>query len=151
MSKKSARVALLVLGTVFLAIQLIPVDQSNPLARSELAAPPEVATVLRRACYDCHSNETVWPAYARVAPASWLISHDVQEGREELNFSRWSEYSSKKQAEKRKEIAEETTEGNMPLWYYVTLHPEARLSNDERRLIQSWLSASEPSPVTLMR
>jgi cytochrome c551/c552 len=151
MSKKSARVALLVLGTVFLAIQLIPVDQSNPPARSELAAPLEVAAVLRRACYDCHSHETVWPAYARVAPVSWLISHDVQEGREELNFSIWSEDTSKKQAEKRKEIAEETAEGNMPLWYYVTLHPEARLSNDEQRLIRSWLSASEPSPVTLMR
>jgi len=60
-----------------IAIQLVPVPRSNPPAETEVAAPDPVRAVLRRACYDCHSGETVWPLYSRVAPASWLVAYDV--------------------------------------------------------------------------
>ena len=75
-------------------MQLIPVERSNPSVRNQFAASPEVETILRRACYDCHSNETRWPWYARVAPISFLLWRDVKEGRKELNFSIWDRYES---------------------------------------------------------
>jgi hypothetical protein len=89
--------------------------------------------ILRRACFDCHSNETVWPWYAYVAPVSWLVASDVEEGREELNFSQWDAYNADRQAHKIKECGEEVAEGEMPLWFYVPAHPEARLSQADIR------------------
>src|SRR5450759_484008 len=72
------------------AIQLIPVDRTNPPVQKEMPAPPDVQAILRRSCYDCHSNETVWLWYSKVAPISWLVSRDVRQGRRELNFSDWT-------------------------------------------------------------
>src|SRR5262245_60103796 len=72
---------------VFLLIaQLITIQRTNPPLKGDLAAPPHIKTLLTRACYDCHSNETRWPWYACIAPVSWLIVHDVERGRQELNF-----------------------------------------------------------------
>jgi len=123
---------------ILLAIQLIPVERSNPPVSSEVPADPATREILRRACYDCHSNETVWPWYSRVAPISLLVGHDVEEGREHLNFSTWDRYDAKKRRKKLDEVVEEVEEGNMPLWFYVPLHPEAKLSDDERRAITTW-------------
>ncbi len=92
----------------------------------------------QRACYDCHSNETVWPWYSQIAPFSWLLAWDVQEGRKELNFSRWNRYSPKERAKKVKESWEEIEEGEMPPWFYLPLHPEARLSAEDRAVVQEW-------------
>jgi hypothetical protein len=78
------------LCVVFIMIQFVPVNRSNPPAQGDFRGSPEVVSVLRRACYDCHSNETVWPWYSRVAPLSWVIAHDVNEGRAVLNFSTWN-------------------------------------------------------------
>ena len=77
----------------------------------------------RQACFDCHSNETEWPAYSTVAPVSWLIQHDVSEGRAVLNFSEWQ-----RPQEEAKEAAEEVLEGEMPLRIYQLMHAHARLS-----------------------
>ena len=78
---------------VFLLIaQFITVQRTNPPLKEDLAAPPHIKTLLRRACYDCHSNETRWPWYTYIAPVSWLILHDVERGRQELNFSEWGSY-----------------------------------------------------------
>jgi Haem-binding domain len=127
---------------VFVAIQLVPVDRSNPPVEGEMPAPPEVREVLRRACYDCHSNETVWPWYSHVAPVSWLLARDVSEGRREVNYSRWSSYSPKRQAKLRKETWKEVEEGEMPPWYYLPMHPAARLDEADRaRLREFALSA----------
>lgn len=123
------------------AIQLIPVERSNPPVTERLAAPPPVEDLLRRACMDCHSNETVWPWYARVAPASWLVARDVREGREHLNLSTWDRYDARKRAELLEEMAEEVEEGKMPLKIYLPLHPEARLTASERALLVRWARA----------
>ena len=122
----------------FIAIQLVPVSRTNPPVEGDFRGSAEVVSVLRRACYDCHSNETVWPWYSRVAPVSWVIAHDVTEGRAELNFSTWDQLSTEKQAKAMKESWKEVAEGEMPTWYYVVLHPEARLSANDQSVLQAW-------------
>jgi hypothetical protein len=127
---------ILVIG--LLAMQFIPVERSNPLDRGQPAAPPEVETILRRACYDCHSNETRWPWYSRIAPLSFLLVRDVKEGRRELNFSIWNRYEQRRKARKLKEIVKEVEQGDMPPWYYIPVHPDAKLSQGHREAIMKW-------------
>jgi hypothetical protein len=126
---------LLLLGV---AIQFFPVDRSNPPVQEDIAAPPQVKAILKRACYDCHSNETNWPWYSQVAPVSWLLAWDVHEGREELNFSTWNRYSLKKRNKFIKESWEEVEEGEMPPWFYLPLHPEASLSDQDHTVLREW-------------
>jgi Haem-binding domain len=123
------------LAVVLLAIQLVPVARTNPPVVATVPAPPEVTSILRRACFDCHSNETTWPPQAYVAPVSWLVAHDVKEGREELNFSEWGPTQEKRVA---KNLAKEVEEGEMPPFLYVVAHPGAKLSKDDRALLSNW-------------
>jgi hypothetical protein len=136
--RKVLRRVLLALVLLFVAIQLVPVDRSNPRVTAEVPAPPEVRAVLRRACYDCHSHETTWPWYAKVAPASWLVAWDVRQGRDELNFSTWDRYPTSDRVKKLKQSWEEVAEGEMPPWYYLPLHRDAVLSSDDRALLRTW-------------
>ena len=122
----------------FIAIQLVPVNRTNPPVEGDLRPAPEVASVLHRACYDCHSNETRWPWYSRIAPVSWVITRDVNEGRAALNYSTWNQLSAEKQAEAMKESWDEVAEGKMPTWYYVPLHPEARLTPNDQSVLRAW-------------
>lgn len=123
---------------ILIAIQFIPVDKNNPPERSAAAAPPEVQVLLRQACFDCHSNETVWPWYSQIAPVSLLIARDVKNGRKEVNFSTWETFDEKRKARKLKEIAKEVEKGDMPPFYYLPLHPDAKLSPAERDVIVNW-------------
>lgn len=125
-------------------IQLVPVSRTNPPVISEIQAPDNVKVILKTSCYDCHSNETIWPWYSKVAPASWLVISDVDEAREEMNFSTWGQYSQKKKNEKLEEIWEEVGEEHMPLWQYVIMHPEAGLSEQDKKILQEWVSNSLP-------
>jgi hypothetical protein len=130
---------------VLAGIQFVPVDRSNPPVETEIPASAEVRAVLRRACYDCHSNETVWPWYSRVAPVSWLVARDVREGRRELNFSAWNRYETKARSKKLKETREEVAEGEMPPWFYVAIHGDAALSAGDVALLNAWaLAGAEP-------
>ena len=128
---------------LLLAAQLVPVDRANPPAGKEIVAPPDVMAVLERACYDCHSSETVWPAYSRIAPVSWLVARDVHEGREALNYSTWDRYSAAERAELLEETWEEVAEGEMPMKAYVVLHPSARLTAEDRAALQAWTSGRD--------
>lgn len=130
--------AALALCVAFIAIQFIPISRTNPPVQVDFRGSTEVVSVLRRACYDCHSNETTWPWYSHVAPLSWVIAHDVNEGRAALNFSAWNQLSADKQAEAIKESWEVVAEGKMPTWYYVALHPEARLSANDKSVLRTW-------------
>ena len=123
---------------MFGLIQIFPVNKTNPEVKGEIEVPNKIADIFERSCYDCHSNETVWPWYSKVAPVSWIMVSDVNEGREYLNFSEWDKYSPEKKAEKIKEIWEEVEEGEMPFWYYVSLHPEAKLSDGDKADIKEW-------------
>ena len=130
------------LAQVLLVAQFVPAGRSNPSERNFPDAPVEVQALMRRSCNDCHSNETVWPWYARIAPASFLIARDVKAGRKKLNLSIWGSYDELRKTRKKREIAKEVGGGDMPPWYYVPLHPEAKLSAEERELIVKWANQS---------
>jgi hypothetical protein len=121
-----------------IGLQLVPIDATNPPVEGDIPTPPEVKAILRRACYDCHSNETVWPWYSRFAPLSWMISRDVHDGRSELNFSTWDQYSAEEQLKKLKDSWEEVEDGGMPPWYYLSVHRDAVLSSADRALLWQW-------------
>lgn len=127
---------------VFVAAQFVPVPRSNPPVETEVPASPEAREVLRRACYDCHSNETIWPWYSRVAPASWLLAWDVNEGRDHLNFSTWNRLTETERQHAFEEIPEEIEAGAMPLPFYLPLHPEASLSDRDKAVIDAWVRES---------
>jgi len=123
---------------VVIVIQFVTVERTNPPVTGEINVTPELKSVLQKSCYDCHSNETVWPWYSKVAPVSWLVSKDVVEGREELNFSEWDKYTEKKRAKKMKEIIEEIDNGDMPMTIYTFMHNNAVLTEKEKELIKNW-------------
>ena len=127
---------LVIAGIVgFVLIQLVPVERSNPPVTQEIQwNSAETEQLAERACMDCHSNESEWPWYSYVAPVSWLVAHDVEEGRQKLNFSEWDQPN-----EDADEIVEQVEEGEMPLTKYVILHPEANLSNAERQTLLAGL------------
>jgi heme-binding protein len=133
-----------ILGVVLigflLVAQFVRIDRKNPAVESDVPAPPDVKAALRTACYDCHSNETRWPWYSRVAPVSWLLAYDVGEGRAEVNFSTWQSYDAARRRKMLKETTDTLNEGEMPPWYYGILHPEARLGDAERRALIAWAS-----------
>lgn len=130
----------IILVLALIAVQFVPVERANLPVESDAPMAAEVKTVIRRACYDCHSNETVWPWYSYVAPVSRLVAKDVREGRRELNFSEWNQYAENRRARKLKEIVEQVEKGKMPQWYYVMMHPDAKLSASDKELILKWAS-----------
>ena len=123
---------------VLLLIQLIPVDRTNPDVTSDVQAPTQVQSILRRACYDCHSNETVWPWYSRVAPVSWRVTGHVREGRKDLNFSEWPAFDFELQDLEFEEIRDQVEQRRMPPQDYLMMHPDARLSAADRRTLIDW-------------
>ena len=136
--RRIARRAGLGLVVVVLLIQVIPYgrDHSNPPVTQDAPWPSEQTRELAvRACYDCHSNETRWPWYSNVAPVSWLIQRDVDEGRRELNFS---EMNRRQEGD---EAAETIREGEMPPWFFTVPHPDARLSAAEKEELVAALTA----------
>lgn len=133
---------LLVLG-LFVLIQFVPYgrNHTNPPVRQEpVWDSPQTAALTRRACFDCHSNQTVWPWYSNIAPVSWLVLRDVDEGRSKLNFSEWD--LPQKDAE---EAAEQVQKGEMPPWFYLPAHPQAQLSTQEKQVLIRGLQATTGS------
>ena len=122
-----------------LAIQLVPIERDNPPVEEEVAAPPAVREILRRSCYDCHSNETRWPWYSYVAPVSWLVADDVHHARGHMNFSTWNDYDEEERVDHLEEAWEMVEDGEMPLWFYVLLHPEAELNEADKQAIHNWV------------
>jgi hypothetical protein len=137
------------LVAIFLLIQAVPYgrDHTNPPVTQEPAwDSPQTRTYAVAACYDCHSNETKWPWYTNIAPASWLVQNDVEGGRSALNFSEWD----RPQGEGAGEIVDVVQEGEMPPSYYAWMpnHRDARLSDSEKaafvRGLEATLRASPP-------
>jgi mono/diheme cytochrome c family protein len=135
-TRKSALVA----AAVILLVQLVPYGRAhrNP---PRIGEPPWNAPRTRQlfisACGDCHSNETRWPWYSHVAPASWLVQRDVEQGRSHFDVSEWG-----REGNEGDEAAEELESGEMPPWFYLPLHPEARLSEADERALLAGLRAT---------
>lgn len=126
----------------FLVIQLVPYGRAhaNPPVTAEPAwDSPQTRALAERACFDCHSNESEWPWYSNVAPVSWLVQRDVEEGREYLNFSTWGRGGEGEEAE---ELGEVIAEGEMPPRAYLLTHPEARLTAAEKEALMAGLQAT---------
>ena len=132
----------MIAAIVIAAAQFVPIEKSNPPVETEVPASPQVREILRRACYDCHSNETVWPWYSRVAPGAWLMAWDVNEGRDHLNFSTWNRLSDADRQYAFEEIRDEVESDGMPLPIYLPLHPDARLSEQDHATLDAWVRES---------
>lgn len=130
---------------VLVVMQFIPVDRSNPDYDKDFAldVTGDIRGILETSCFDCHSNETSWPWYSYIAPTKFLVAHDVEEGREHLNFSNWYGMDIPDRMHVKKEIWEEVEEGNMPLPVYLLLHGDAELSEAQKETIKEWTELQE--------
>ena len=130
---RGARTWLLVAVVLLAAIQLVPYGWQRPNPPVVRDAPwPSARSreIAVQSCYACHSNETQWPAYSYVAPMSWLVRRDVEEGRDDLNFSTWDD-----DAGEADDAAESVLDGSMPPLRYVLAHPRAQLTDEESRVL----------------
>ena len=114
-----------------------PIDESRTI-QAHAQVTPEVSAILERSCYDCHSNKTIWPWYSQVAPVSWLLVSDVNDGSKDLSFSDWARYDAKRAARKLQEICEQIEKGEMPLKSYILVHPAAKLSDSDKKILCDW-------------
>jgi Haem-binding domain len=138
----SAAAVILVLG----AMQFKQVQRTNPPVSGDIAASPMIEVTLRRACYDCHSNETRWPWYSAIAPVSWLIADHVNLGRKEINFSEWGSYYPATRRRKLEWMGRALHEEVMPPWSYRLMHPGSRLSGADRAALEQWIEAEVDKP-----
>ncbi len=138
--------AVVVIGIGFLVIQIIPVGSIIPELRFPGNPPvqqqfqwdsPQTEQLVKAACYDCHSNETRYPWYATVAPFSWLVDHDINEGRDNLNFS-----TTAKENVDVNDIVNQIQSGEMPKSIYLPIHPEARLTDEQKAQLIAGIRAT---------
>ena len=107
--------------------------------------PEQVQGILKKSCYDCHSNQTEYPWYTYIQPVGlWMDSH-IRKGKDELNFNEFAVYSKRRQLSKLKSIGESIEEGTMPLSSYTFIHQKAKLSNKEKALILDWVKNTRDS------
>ena len=140
--KKVLGIGVAVLVGGFLLIQLVPYGRNHtnpPVVNEPNWDSPETLALAQRACFDCHSNETTWPWYSNIAPVSWLVQHDVEEGRQEVNFSDWGRG---REGERPGELAESLNEGEMPMPMFLVTHPDARLTAAEKAALIQGLRAT---------
>jgi len=137
--------------TVFVILQFFrsertnpPVDPSNTIF-AVVHVPEDVRTILERSCFDCHSNETRWPWYSAIAPAMWAVAHDVEEGREHLNFSEFGAYKPLSAVAKLDMVCEQIINRNMPLPEYLALHPGAQMSKGDVDILCDWVENARDS------
>lgn len=141
------KIIIVAIFILFIVIQLIPASlpETNPDISNDISQthemPEDVKLIFHKACYDCHSNQTVYPWYSKIAPSSWLVARDTREGREELNFSDWSESSKRKKIKHFKEMAELVEKKEMPMKIYTVIHRDAALSDEEIKTLTDWTKA----------
>jgi hypothetical protein len=144
--KKKLKWILVALVAAFALAQLVNPARTNPPVVLDMLAtnapPPHVAALLHAACYDCHSHETIWPWYAHVAPPSWLVISDVNEGRRHLDLSDWPAGDPDRAAKKLDRMSELIGYGQMPPKKYTLIHVDARLTDADRNELTGWLDAA---------
>jgi hypothetical protein len=143
--KKKLGWAVVILAVIFLGLQLTNPPHTNPPVKSDMIAathPPEaIAAALTASCYDCHSYQTKWPWYSHIAPVSWLVVSDVNEGRENLNLSEWPADDAKRAARRLENMSDNIDSGDMPPPKYTAIHADARLTKDQRKVLTDWLDS----------
>jgi len=145
--KKWLKLSLITLAALVVAGQAVRPARPNPPVdpQKEITAHMQVdaavMATLSRACNDCHSNRTEWPWYSNVAPVSWLVAHDVNDGREELNLSEWGASKEKEPGKLLGKICSEVTDGEMPMATYTLIHPQAKLTREEVQNVCRWTNS----------
>lgn len=136
---------------VFIAIQFIqPAHNSSGQAlptdiTKTIRVPDNVLNIFKKACYDCHSNNTRYPWYVYIQPTGWIMARHIRNGKDNLNFSDFGSYSQRKQANKLRAIETSIKEGSMPLPAYTIMHTDAKLSAEDKKLINDWTSVAKDS------
>ncbi len=147
--KKTLKIIALVLFAVFIVIQFVRPDFTNPVVisgqnlESSVAVPENVEAILTRSCKDCHSNETSYPWYSKIQPAAWFLADHISEGRNQLNLSIWNTYETRRKSRKLNEMCEQITEREMPLPSYLWIHRSAKLSDEEIKTICDWAKSEQ--------
>lgn len=142
--KKKILLGLLI---AFVLAQFIRIDKTNPpvVAANDIlnmsSAPEDVKIMMKKACYDCHSNETKYPWYMDIAPVSWWTKNHVNAARGSLNYSEWSSYPADAKKHKLEESALKVRKKWMPISSYLIAHPEARISEEEREVLAKWFES----------
>jgi hypothetical protein len=157
--KKLLKLAVVAGVVGFVALQLfpakvlgIPTEEigNNPPERFDIAqagASPEVKAIMVKACMDCHSNETRWPAYTKIAPGSWLMARDIHNGRNHLNLSKWGEVDEDERQTDKENMWDQIEDKKMPPWFYVEpFHHDAKLTDAEKAALKGWLLAKKEAP-----
>jgi heme-binding protein len=140
---------LLVLAIVFIVIQFIRPDMTNPPVNpahaidSVVNIPPDIEAILKRSCDDCHDYDTRWPWYAHISPVSWLLKSDVDGARAKLSFPEFATYAKKKQAQRLGDICDQIKSGAMPLKLYRPMHPAAKLTDADKQTLCRWATAEQ--------
>ena len=136
---------------MLIAIQFIPVEYNDKKITSTNSiekvhhVPDAVLKTFQNSCYDCHSNQTNYPWYAKIRPVAFWIANHVEEGKEELNFSTFGDYSLRRKFHKLEEISEQVEENEMPLKSYSVIHGNAKLSEVQKDEIKEWVAALRDS------
>lgn len=147
--KKTLKIIAVLVVAAFLAAQFFrPARTNPPVVQAETLEavtklPENVNKIFERSCNDCHSNETVYPWYSNVSPFSWLLQKHIDEGRRELNVSVWATYGNQRKRRKLDEICEQVETGAMPHNQYLWIHREARLSDEDKRILCDWANAEK--------
>ncbi len=120
--------------------QVLPAD-----FRQVYAVPDSLLVLLQNACYDCHSNNTVYPWYSNIQPMAWVMARHIKNGKDKLNFSDFGSYTSRRQISKLKGIANQIKDDEMPIASYKWMHKKASLTKEEKLLIMDWMNKSADS------
>jgi hypothetical protein len=143
---KVLKIILLVVLLAFVGIQFIPTtrNQSDIVPSTDLMetynVPEQVELIFKTSCYDCHSNNTVYPWYNKIQPVSWIMEGHIKEAKAELNFNEFGSYSERRQKSKFKSILSQVKDGEMPLASYTWMHREAKLSDNEKKDLEDWIN-----------
>ena len=146
MLKKIFKRTFQILLLAFVVIQFIrpAKNRAEGISNNDIskiyAVPADVEAILKTSCYDCHSNNTVYPWYAEVQPAAWWLADHVKEGKKELNFSEFASYRIGRQYRKLEEINKEVKEGEMPLNAYLWIHNNAKLNDQQKLTLANWVT-----------
>jgi hypothetical protein len=148
---RHTRKILLGIGIAFIVIQFVQPTHNNNIQVSDndilktVNVPDSIQAILKTTCYDCHSNNTTYPWYSNIQPMGWMMANHIKEGKEELNFSEFGNYSQRKQLSKLNGIANSIRDDIMPLPSYKLMHKQAQLSKNEKLLLINWAQQSKDS------
>ncbi|WP_432671522.1 heme-binding domain-containing protein [Flavobacterium sp. SM2513] len=145
---KNFKIILLILAVVFVGIQFIPTKRNQSIAVPHTdfmvvnIVPENVSNILKTSCYDCHSNNTYYPWYNKIQPVAWFLENHIEEGKAELNFSEWENYSDRRKRSKLKSIVSQIEDDKMPLTSYALIHKDAKLTTKQKVEVIEWINST---------